>query len=72
MTKSGLNQWRRKLGRPGKEDRAMDSPPLESTNNSLSVENQPIRTAGLAGIVCGANVRPKLLEGRGSCYEAET
>lgn len=51
----------------------MGSPPLKSTNNKdFFVEKRPIRTAGLAGIVCGANVRPRLLEGGGSCKEAET
>jgi hypothetical protein len=60
LTSEVQQDWRRrKIDRPGKEDRAMGSPPLESTNNSLfSVENRHLRTAGLAGIVCGANVRP--------------
>jgi hypothetical protein len=31
MTKSGLIQWRSKLGRPGKEDRAMvDTPRIKT------------------------------------------
>ena len=59
LTSEVQQDWRRRqIGRPGKEERAMGSPPLESTNNSLSVEKRHLRTAGLAGIVCGANVRP--------------
>jgi len=64
VTKSGLDQWRRKLGRPGKEERAMGSPPLESSNNKyFFVEERRIRTAGLAGIVCGATIRPSTPRG---------
>jgi hypothetical protein len=63
----------RKIGRPGKEDRAMDSPTLESKyTRILLLRFRYIRTAGLAGIVCGANIRPKLLVGGGSCNETET
>jgi hypothetical protein len=36
------------------------------------VEFRYIKTAGLAGLVCGANIRPNLLESGGSCHEAET
>jgi hypothetical protein len=50
----------RKIGRPGKEDRAMEEPTLESKlQRNSSVEFRYIKTAGLAGLVCGANVRPK-------------
>ena len=29
-----------------------------------------VKTAGLAGLVCGASVRPNLLEGGGSCIRS--
>jgi hypothetical protein len=66
--------WRRRqIGRPGKEDRAMANIPRIKTIHKNSFWGfRHIRTAGLAGIVCGANVRPILLEGGGSCKEAET
>ena len=63
--------WRRKqIGRPEKENRAMGSPTLESNIDILKYRH--IRTAGLAEIVCGANVKPRLLESGGCCKEAET
>jgi len=39
----------------------MGSPPLESKPKTriLGLRLQYIRTAGLAGIVCGANIRPE-------------
>jgi hypothetical protein len=39
----------------------MVSPPLESKQKAriLSLRLRHIRTAGLAGIVCGANIRPE-------------
>ncbi len=39
----------------------------------LRSEFRYIKTAGLAGLVCGANIRPKLSRrSGGSCHEAET
>jgi len=73
VTKSGLDQWRRKLGRPGKEERAMGSPPLESTNNSLSIEKLYIKNRRACGDSLWSEHKTiKLLGGGGSCYEAET
>ncbi|SKB12566.1 hypothetical protein PL11201_40033 [Planktothrix sp. PCC 11201] len=46
--------------------------PLTSWTSFILEYRWSLRTAGLAGIVCGANVRPRLFEGGGSCKEAET
>ena len=49
----------------------MVDPPLESKlQRNSSVEFRYIRTAGLAGLVCGANIRPNLFEGGGSCLRS--
>jgi hypothetical protein len=44
---------------------------LERHKHFISFFDCLFKTAGLAGLVCGANVRPNPLEGGGSCYEAE-
>ena len=50
----------------------MEYASLESKlQRNSPVEFRYIKTAGLAGLVCGANIRPNLLESGGSCYEAE-
>jgi hypothetical protein len=65
--------WRRRqIGRLGKEDKAMDSPTLELNKVQIFFKYRYIRTAGLAEIVCGANIRPRLLQGGSSCKKAET
>jgi len=57
----------RKSGRPGKDDRAMVNIPRIKKHIRIPFGIRHIRTAGLAGLVCGANIRPNLLESRGSC-----
>ena len=51
----------------------MGSPPLESSNNSLSVENRHFKNRRACGDSLWSKRKTiKLLEGRGSCNEAET
>ncbi|NEO89072.1 MAG: hypothetical protein F6K56_01870 [Moorea sp. SIO3G5] len=52
--------WRRsKIGRPGKEDGAMEVQPLNhALHQDIRLKTRHIGTAGLAGIVWVANVRP--------------
>ena len=49
----------------------MGSPTLESKLRRIPFGIRHVKTAGLAGLVCGANIRPNLFEGGGSCEEAE-
>ncbi|NEO17574.1 MULTISPECIES: hypothetical protein [unclassified Moorena] len=52
--------WRRsQIGRPGKEDGAMEIQPLNHKCIKTFLETRHMRTAGVAGIVCGASVRPE-------------
>jgi len=61
----------RKIGRPGKEDGAMVNIPRIKQYIRIPFGIRHVKTAGLAGLVCGASVRPNLLEGGGCCIEAE-
>ena len=46
--------------------------PLNQTAHQNSFSGiRSIKTVGHTGLVCGANLRPNLLEGGGSCDEAE-
>jgi hypothetical protein len=47
----------------------MGSPPLESNNKDFCWYSTP-KTAGLAGLVCGASIRLNLLEGGGRCIRS--
>jgi hypothetical protein len=47
----------------------MGSPPLESNNKDFCWYSTH-KTAGLAGLVCGASIRPNLLEGGGRCIRS--
>jgi hypothetical protein len=56
-----LNWRRRKIGRPGKAGEAMGT---SLKDIAKLVGLLYLRTAGLAGLVCGANIRPNLLRKR--------
>ena len=61
LTSEVQYNWRRRqIGRPGKEDRAMvNIPRIMHNREEFLLGIQHIKTAGLAGLVCGANLRPK-------------